>query len=122
MQTLNINTSKIDKSALYDGKQGKYLNLTLMENRDGTDQYGNDGFIVQDLGKDRRLAGEKGPIIGNWKHVGQTSSGRATGHSSPQREPSGARSPEYGQRERSANQNGARPPANQPDDDDDIPF
>jgi hypothetical protein len=43
-----------------------------MENRDGVDQYGNNGFVVQDIGKERRQAGEKGPIIGNWKHVGQT--------------------------------------------------
>jgi hypothetical protein len=70
MQSLNINVSKIDKSALHDGAKGKYLNLTLLDNREGTDQYGNDGMIVQDLGKDRRLAGEKGPILGNWKHIG----------------------------------------------------
>jgi len=70
MQSLNINVSKIDRTALYDGAKGKYLNLTLLDNREGTDQYGNDGMIVQDLGKERRLAGEKGPILGNWKHIG----------------------------------------------------
>lgn len=70
MQSLNINVSKIDKTALIKGEKGTYMSLTLMENREGLDQYGNAGFIVQDLGKDRRLAGERGPIIGNWKHVG----------------------------------------------------
>jgi hypothetical protein len=75
MQKLNINVSLIDKSELYEGKKGKYLSLTLFENRDGTDQYGNDGFIVQDIGKERREAGQKGPIIGNWKHV-NTAPGR----------------------------------------------
>ena len=70
MQSLNIDVKKIDKDALYVGAKGTYLNLTLMENRDGTDQYSNDGFIVQDIGKERRLAGEKGPILGNWKHIG----------------------------------------------------
>jgi len=75
MQRLNINVSLIDKSELYEGKKGKYLSLTLFENRDGTDQYGNDGFIVQDIGKERREAGQKGPIIGNWKHV-NTAPGR----------------------------------------------
>jgi hypothetical protein len=73
MQKLNINVSLIDKSELYEGKKGKYLSLTLFENRDGTDQYGNDGFIVQDIGKERRESGQKGPIIGNWKHVNTTS-------------------------------------------------
>jgi hypothetical protein len=76
MQKLNIDVTKIDKSELYEGKKGKYLSLTLFENRDGTDQYGNDGFIVQDISQKRREAGEKGPIIGNWKHVGQSSQGR----------------------------------------------
>jgi hypothetical protein len=75
MQKLNINVSLIDKSELYEGKKGKYLSLTLFENRDGTDQYGNAGFIVQDIGKQRREAGQKGPIIGNWKHV-NTAPGR----------------------------------------------
>lgn len=68
MITLNINTAKIDKTAIYEGKTGKFLNLTLMENRDGPDQYGNDGFIIQDIGKERREAGERGPIVGNYKN------------------------------------------------------
>ncbi len=71
MQSLNIDVTKIDKSAIYEGKKGKYITLTLMDNRDGVDQYGNDGFIVQDIGKQQREAGEKGPIVGNWKHVSQ---------------------------------------------------
>jgi hypothetical protein len=72
MQTIKIDVTKIEKSAIYIGEKGKYITVTLMDNRDGTDQYGNDGFAVQDIGKERRLAGEKGPIIGNWKHVGPT--------------------------------------------------
>jgi len=71
MQKLKIDVKKIDKSALYEGAKGTYLDLTLMENRQGPDQYGNDGFIIQEIGQTRREAGEKGPIIGNWKHAGQ---------------------------------------------------
>jgi hypothetical protein len=71
MQSLKIDVKKIDKTALYQGEKGTYLDLTLMENRDGTDQYGYDGFIVQSISKERRLAGEKGPILGNWKHLGE---------------------------------------------------
>jgi len=70
MIAININVTKIDKTGLYDGKNGKYLALTLFENKNGKDQYGNDGFVAQDLGKDRRQAGEKGAILGNFKHVG----------------------------------------------------
>lgn len=112
MQSLNINVSKIDKSALFEGKQGSYLNLTLMDNRDGPDQYGNDGFIVQDVGKQRREAGERGPIIGNWKHLGQSRSPNQNGA----RPPEGARSPEFGKKEQPRDNQGALP------DDDDIPF
>jgi len=69
MQRLKIDVTKIDKSALYKGAKGTYLDITLLDNRDGTDQYGNDGMIVQDIGKERREAGEKGAILGNWKHL-----------------------------------------------------
>ena len=72
MQRLKIDVKKIDKSLLFVGTKGTYMDITLMDNREGPDEYGNDGFIVQDVGKDKREAGIKGPIIGNWKYVGQT--------------------------------------------------
>lgn len=61
----SIDVTKIDKTALHDGKKGKYLDLRFIENRDGASQYGDTHFIVQGLPKERREAGEKGPIIGN---------------------------------------------------------
>ncbi len=69
MIAINIDVKKIDKSALFTGKKGTYLNMTLMENREGVDQYNNEGFIVQDIGMARRQAGERGAILGNWKTV-----------------------------------------------------
>lgn len=66
MKTVKINVTRIDKTALFDGKNGKYLDLVLWEK---PDQYGNDGFVTQDIGKLRRDAGEKGPILGNWKET-----------------------------------------------------
>ena len=112
MISININVSKIDKTALFAGKQGKYLNLVLHDNKEGEDQWGNMGFVTQDLGKDRRLAGERSAILGNFKYVGQ--------------KPTGIVSPEYGKRETS--QGGAPPPSrtatadalDEPEDD--IPF
>jgi len=70
MKTASINVTRIDKTALIEGKNGKYLSLVFFDNKNGPDQYGNDGFVTQDLGKERRLAGEKGPILGNWREVG----------------------------------------------------
>lgn len=69
MITLSVNVTKIDKTALVDGKNGKYLSLVLFENKKGIDQYGNAGFITQDLGRERREKGEKGEILGNYKVI-----------------------------------------------------
>jgi hypothetical protein len=69
MIRVKLDVTKIDKSALHKGAKGTYCDITLMDNRDGRDKFDNDGFVVQDLGKDRRLAGERGPILGNWKDL-----------------------------------------------------
>jgi hypothetical protein len=65
---ISLDLGKIDKAALYESpKTGKkYLNLTLLL-RDEKDQYGNDGFVVQKISKERKAAGERGPILGNGK-------------------------------------------------------
>ncbi len=68
MIQLRINNDKVDQSSLFPGKNGKYLNLLLFENKEGRDNYGNDGFVVQELSKEKRETGVKAPIIGNWKH------------------------------------------------------
>lgn len=64
-----INVSRIDKAHLYQGKNGKYLDIALHENKNGPDQSGNDGFVTQSVSKEARDRGEKGPIIGNWRRV-----------------------------------------------------
>ena len=56
---------------IYVGTKGAYLELSIMENKDGKDRFDNDGFASVDIGKERREAGERGPIVGNWKHMGQ---------------------------------------------------
>jgi hypothetical protein len=68
MIRIKINLSKVDESAVFIGKNGaRYLDLTVMENRNGPDQYGNDYMVTQDIGRERRLNGERGPILGNGK-------------------------------------------------------
>jgi Ser-tRNA(Ala) deacylase AlaX len=61
---IKIDVTKIDKSALYKGAKGTYLDATLFLN-DEPGEYGDNGMIAQDLGKERREAGEKGAILGN---------------------------------------------------------
>ena len=67
---ISLDTTKIDKTALYESpKNGKkYLNISVLI-REEKDQYGYDGFVVQKISKERKLAGEKGPILGNCKIV-----------------------------------------------------
>jgi hypothetical protein len=65
---LKIDVAKIDKSALFRGEKGTYLDVTVLM-KDEPDQYGNDGMVTQDIGKDRRDAGERGAILGNARWV-----------------------------------------------------
>ena len=59
---LKIDVTKIDKALLFKGKKGTYLNATAFIDLAGQDQYGNNGMITQDPGKDSK---DKGPILGN---------------------------------------------------------
>ena len=63
---LKIDVTNIDKTTLFKGQKGVYLDATVLI-KDAPDQYGNDGMIVQDVSKEAREAGQKGPILGNAK-------------------------------------------------------
>lgn len=60
-----IDVTKIDKARLYKGEKGTYLDIVLIENRDGPDQYGNDFMVVQQVTKEERAQRIKGNIMGN---------------------------------------------------------
>lgn len=71
MIKLSLNIAKIPSGRTIPGKNGnRYLGLVLIENKDGPDQYGNDGFIKLDTTKEEREAKAQLPIVGNWKHIG----------------------------------------------------
>jgi hypothetical protein len=61
---IKIDVNKIEKSRLFKGAKGTYLDATLVM-RDEPDQYGNIGFVTQQISKEEREAGTKAPIIGN---------------------------------------------------------
>ena len=61
-----IDVTKVDKTFLFKGKAGTYLDIALIPNKNGRDQYGNDGMIVQSISKQARQEGKKGPILGNY--------------------------------------------------------
>ena len=65
--SVRIDVTKIDKSRLYKGAKGTYLDLTTFVDTEQQDQYENNGFISQSLTKDEREAKYQTPILGNVK-------------------------------------------------------
>lgn len=76
--SLKIDVSKISKERLFRGSKGVYLDATAFIDLDQLDQYGNSGMITQDVSKEEREQGVKGPILGNskvfWRGEGQQQS------------------------------------------------
>ncbi len=64
--SIKIDVSKIDKSRLYQGVKGTYLDLTTFIS-DELDQYENNGFISQSVTAEEREAKTQTPILGNVK-------------------------------------------------------
>jgi len=64
---IKLDVSKIDKTTLFKGAKGTYLDATVFIDMDNKDQHGNNGMVTQDVSKEARDAGEKGPILGNVK-------------------------------------------------------
>jgi len=65
--SLKIDVSKIDKTRLFEGAKGTYLDATVFIDINNEDQYGNNGFIAQSVSKEEREQGAKGAILGNVK-------------------------------------------------------
>lgn len=61
---IRIDVTKIDKSAIYHGEKGKYMDVVVNLD-DEPDQYGQHGMVTQDIGQERRQSGDRGPILGN---------------------------------------------------------
>ena len=65
--SVRIDVTKIDKSRLYKGSKGTYLDLTTFVDTEEKDQYENNGFISQSLTKEEREQKVQTPILGNVK-------------------------------------------------------
>lgn len=68
MITVKLKTNLIDKNRIHRGKKHNYLDLVLIENKFGRDEFGYDGFIKQSIPKEEREANPdlQMPIIGNF--------------------------------------------------------
>ena len=68
--SVRIDVTKIDKSRLYKGAKGVYLDLTTFIDTETQDQYENNGFISQSMTEEERQSdAEKTPILGNCKVI-----------------------------------------------------
>ena len=84
--SVRIDVTKIDKSRLYKGAKGTYLDLTTFVDTETADQYENHGFISQSVDKEEREANVQTPILGNCKVFytdGQTQQATQTTASAP---------------------------------------
>lgn len=64
MLTAKLDVTKIDKSKLFKGAKGTYLDLVLIETPNS--EYG-DYMICQSVSKEERDKGVKGAVLGNAK-------------------------------------------------------
>ena len=74
MITVSLDVTKIPRDKIISGKKqrpdgsvGKYVNLVLFANRDGRDQYGNDGVVCLSQSKEEREARAPKVYLGNYK-------------------------------------------------------
>jgi len=64
---ISIDVTKIEKARLYQGKKGKYINLTTFIDTEEVDKFDNNGFISHKQTKEEREAKTKTTIVGNCK-------------------------------------------------------
>jgi hypothetical protein len=65
---LSIDVTVIDKARLVKHQNGKtYLNMTAFIDPNNPGQFGDHGMITQDVSKEEKDSGVKGPILGNAK-------------------------------------------------------
>ena len=72
---IKLDVKKLQKELFFLANSGAvYADLTTFVDLVDKDQYGNSGFITQDVSKDARESGTKGPIVGNvsvfWSDAG----------------------------------------------------
>ena len=64
---ISINLDKIPKEKIIKGEKGKYLNISVMEKKDGADQYGNTHYTIISQTKEERQNKVDKIYLGNEK-------------------------------------------------------
>lgn len=131
---LKIDVTNIDKARLFKGQKGTYLDATAFIDLDEKGQYGDNGMVTQDVSKEEREAGTKGPILGNVTvffrdDQPQQNQGGQQGCQQPQQNNGYQQQPQNNQQQNQPPQRvahdpsyGAPDPGNFDDFSDEIPF
>lgn len=61
---IRVSVTKLLKQHIYEGKNGKYLNLVAWPNKTPS-QYGDTHSVKQEISREAREAGEQEPYVGN---------------------------------------------------------
>jgi hypothetical protein len=64
---LRLDVTKLQKDRFQRGKRGIYADLVLLEKP--SEEYGDDGFIVEATTKEERDQEKRGNIVGNWSYI-----------------------------------------------------
>ncbi len=84
---IKIDVTKIDKSRLFQGEKGVYLDLNTFIDTEVTGDYGDHGIVTHRLSKEEREQKVKLPILGNARVYFSTleKSAKSAESSSPQK-------------------------------------
>ena len=63
---VRVAVTKLNKSLFFRGKKAIYCDFLLCAK---PSEYGDDGFVIQSVTKEQIAAGERGPIVGNWREL-----------------------------------------------------
>ena len=62
---IKLDVTKLDKERFFQGKKGKYVDLTAFIDTEQTGEYGDNGTVSQSTSKEERQNGTRLPICGN---------------------------------------------------------
>ena len=65
--SVRVNIDLIDMSRVFQGANGRYVDLTMFLDTENESQYEDHGFISQSIGRSEREQGIKTPILGSGK-------------------------------------------------------
>jgi hypothetical protein len=64
---LRLDVTKLQKDRFHKGKKGIYADLVLLEKP--SEEFGDDGFIVEATTKEERDQEIRGNRVGNWSYI-----------------------------------------------------